>query len=32
VTGNYDLALMIAAALMVPVVIISLTLPRFENA
>ena len=31
VTGNYDLALMIAAALMVPVVVISLTLPRFEN-
>ena len=32
VTGNYDLALMIAAALMIPVVAISLTLPRFENA
>ena len=32
VTGNYDLALMIAAALMIPVVVISLTLPRFENA
>ena len=31
VTGNYDLALIIAAALMVPVVIIALTLPRFEN-
>lgn len=31
VTGNYDLALIIAAALMVPVVIIALTLPRFAN-
>ena len=31
VTGNYDLALIIAAALMVPVVIIALTLPRFTN-
>ena len=31
VTGNYDLALVIAAALMVPVVIIALTLPRFTN-
>ena len=31
VTGNYDLALIIAAALMVPVVIIALTLPRFVN-
>ena len=30
-TGNYDLALVIAAALMVPVVIIALTLPRFTN-
>lgn len=32
VTGNYDLALIIAAALMAPVVIIALTLPKFENA
>lgn len=32
VTGNYDLALIIAAALMVPVVVIALTLPKFENA
>jgi MFS family permease len=31
VTGNYDLALVIAAALMVPVVAIALTLPRFAN-
>ena len=31
VTGNYDLALIIAAALMVPVVILALTLPRFAN-
>lgn len=31
VTGNYDLALIIAAALMLPVVIIALTLPRFTN-
>lgn len=31
VTGNYDLALVIAAALMVPVVVIALTLPRFAN-
>ena len=31
VTGNYDLALIIAAALMVPVVAIALTLPKFEN-
>ena len=30
VTGNYDLALIIAAALMLPVVI-ALTLPRFTN-
>ena len=32
VTGNYDLALLIAAALMLPVVIIALTLPKFKNA
>jgi MFS family permease len=32
VTGNYDLALLIAAGLMIPVVIISLSLPRFDNA
>jgi len=32
VTGNYDLALITAAALMIPVVLISLTLPRFEKA
>lgn len=31
VTGNYDLALVIAAALMVPVVVVALTLPRFAN-
>jgi MFS family permease len=31
VTGNYDLALIIAAGLMVPVVILALTLPRFAN-
>ena len=31
VTGNYDLALIIAAALTLPVVIIALTLPRFTN-
>ena len=31
VTGNYDLALVIAAGLMVPVVFIALTLPHFAN-
>ena len=31
VTGNYDLSLIIAAALMVPVIIIALTLPTFDN-
>lgn len=31
VTGNYDLSLIIAAALMVPVIIIALTLPAFDN-
>lgn len=32
VTGNYDIALIMAAVLMVPVVLISLSLPKFENA
>lgn len=32
VTGNYDLALVIAAALMLPVVIIALTMPKFDTA
>ena len=31
VTGNYDFALMLAAALMVPVMVISLTLPKFTH-
>ena len=31
VTGNYDLGLMLAAALMLPVIMISLTLPKFTH-
>ena len=31
VTGNYDLGLMLAAALMLPVIVISLTLPKFTH-
>lgn len=31
VTGNYDLGLMFAAVLMLPVIVISLSLPKFTN-
>ena len=31
VTGNYDLGLTLAAALMLPVIMISLTLPKFTH-
>ena len=31
VTGNYDFGLMLAAALMLPVMVISLTLPKFTH-
>jgi hypothetical protein len=31
VTGNYDFGLMLAAVLMLPVMAISLTLPRFTH-
>ena len=31
VTGSYDIALMLAAALMLPVIALALTLPRFNH-